>query len=755
MLDILDYTKQTLVTDADFWKFADEHIQKPTEFRGVSFVSSIKFIEKYLLPRYQSVTLILGLSDNGTASIGQRMAQLTDRNKFVKYGYENQKSEFTKRILDGALKLYFTKHELIHTKLYLLTNDHDYLALSGSMNLTEAALHHNVEQLAGDYGSRETQLYQCHQQMFADNFNRAATYLDAKKMAGFIKAKNAEQLQINVYTDTADMLKNKDDGQKDVVVLPAEDVKKYRADHESDEEMKQLSAREKLSVIQTVKLFGNAGYKKRQLNNIGQDLYKLTQVVKHVSKNNTTAGKIEHEEDLYPKPVLFYNNGQLFEAPRIGDKVKSTVIKSDLTGAALKEQLQLFSDIAHEYDNYKEVGEGWQACDFMCFLFEAPWLWKIRNMYEMSPSGKSREDVPLGVALIGQGRTGKSTLGKRFAAKLTGSGNFLDGGVFDPKNYALGKSNINMTITNVLNDYMYSGPVNPMMIDDISPDLTTRPYFDRFIKEITNNRNLTQPLPSFIFTMNRREGDSKSQFSLKPEIMRRLWYLSFESTFAGEESEREKKLNDLLGRANDRLYRYCQVELAKFFDDVSPATEEQIEKDFLYPIKHVLKQAMEQFEMFDQVKDYFKENYDYSLFVGRNDWTMLINQAEIGTDIMFVKQDGRLKAQINKQLFNKVSDNTARNSGSMLMDRYFQYLPRKYRISYQHTSTGFIVDVKNFDHWLNSDTLEQRYNGSEVARNARKVDTEARMSEAIAKLTEMQEKQNQRHHLFGWFRRKD
>lgn len=755
MLDILDYTKQTLVTDADFWKFADEHIQKPTEFKGVSFVSSIKFIEKYLLPRYQSVTLILGLSDNGTASIGQRMAQLTDRNKFVKYGYENQKSEFTKRILDGTLKLYFTKQELIHTKLYLLTNDHDYLALSGSMNLTEAALHRNVEQLAGDYGSKEAQLYQCHQQMFADNFNRAATYLDAKKMAGFIKAKNAEQLQINVYTDTADMLKNKDDGNKDVIVLPAEAVKKYRSEHNSDEELKKLSARERLSVIQTVRLFGDAGYKKRQLNNIGQELYELKQVVKHVSKNNATAGKIEHEEDLYPKPVLFYNNGQLFEAPRIGDQVKSTVVKSDLAGADLKEQLQLFSDIAHEYDNYKEVGEGWQACDFMCFLFEAPWLWKIRNMYELSPSARSREDVPLGVALIGQGRTGKSTLGKRFAAKLTGSGNFLDGGVFAPKNYALGKSNINMTITNVLNDYMHSGPVNPMMIDDISPDLTTRPYFDRFIKEITNNRNLTQPLPSFIFTMNRREDDSKSQFSLKPEIMRRLWYLSFESTFAGEESAREKKLNDLLSRANDKLYRYCQVELAKFFDDVSPEAEQQIENDFLYPIKYVLKQAMDQFAMFDQVQDYFKDNYDYSLFVGRNDWTMLINQAEIGTDIVFVKQDDRLKAQINKQLFNKVSDNTARNSGSMLMDRYFQYLPRKYRISYQRTSTGFIVDVKNFDRWLNSDTLEQRYNSSEVARNAQKVDTAAQMSKAIAKLTEMQEKQNQRHHLFGWLRKKD
>ncbi|MGN1282660.1 MAG: phospholipase D family protein [Limosilactobacillus sp.] len=755
MLDILDYTKQALVTDADFWKFTNEHIQKPTEFRGVSFVSSIKFIEKYLLPRYQSVTLILGLSDNGTASIGQQLAQLTDRNQFVQYGYEHQQSEFTKRILDGTLKLYFTKRELIHTKMYLLTNDHDYLALSGSMNLTEAALHHNVEQLAGDYGSQKEPLYQCHQQMFADNFARAATYLDAKKMAGFIQAKNTEQLQVSVYTDAANMLKNKDSGDKDVVVLPAEEVKKYRDEYDADEELKKLSARERLSVTQVVQLFGNAGYKKRQLDNIGQSLYELTQVVRHVSKNNSTAGKIKREEDLYPKPVLFYNNGQLFEAPRIGDQVKSAVIKSDLAGEDLKKQLQLFSDIAHEYDNYKEVGEGWQACDFMCFLFEAPWLWKIRNMYELSPSARSREDVPLGVALIGQGRTGKSTLGKRLAAKLTGSGNFLDGGVFDPKNYALGKSNINMTITNVLNDYMYSGPVNPMMIDDISPDLTTRPYFDRFIKEITNNRNLTQPLPSFIFTMNRREGDTKSQFSLKAEIMRRLWYLSFESTFAGEESEREKKLNDLLGRANDKLYRYCQVELAKFFADISPAVEEQIERDFLYPIKYVLKQAMDQFGMFDQVQDYFKDNYDYSLFVGRNDWTMLINQAEVGTDIMFVQQDGRLKAQINKQLFNKVSDNTARNSGSMLMDRYFQYLPRKYRISYQHTSTGFIVDVQNFDRWLNNDTLEQRYNESAAARDARKVDTEARMSEAIAKLTEMQERQNQRHRLFGWLRRKE
>lgn len=683
------------------------------------------------------------------------MRQLNDRTEFVNYGYEHPDSEFTKRILDGSLRLLFTKHELIHTKMYLMTSDDRYLSFAGSMNLTEAAIHHNLEQLDSDYGTQTDPLYQCHVQMFNDNLRHATTYLDAKKMAGFIKAKNKEQLQINVYTDTVNMVKNKDTGDQDAVIIPAEEVKEYKDQYSSDEELKKLSAQEKLSVAQTVKLFGNAGYKKRNLENIGKELYSLTQVVKHVARNDDNSGKITREEDLYPKPVLFYNNGQLFEAPRVGDNVKSELITSNLTGDRLREQLQLFSDIAHEYDNYKEVGEGWQACDFMCFLFEAPWLWKIRNMYELSPSSKSREDVPLGVALIGQGRTGKSTLGKRLAARLTGSGNFLDGGVFDAKNYALGKSNINMTITTVLSDYMYSaGPVNPMMIDDISPDLTTRPYFDRFIKEITNNRSLTQPLPSFIFTMNRREGDSKSQFSLKPEIMRRLWYLSFESTFAGDEDEREAKLNDLLERANDQLYRYCQVELAKFFNDVSPETEQKIEKDYLYPIKYVLKQAMDQFGMFELVKDYFDDNYDYSLFVGRNDWTMLINQAEVGTDLTFIQQDGQLKAQINKQLFNKVSDSTARNNGSMMMERYFQYLPRKYRISYQYTSTGFIVDVANFDRWLNSDTLQQKYNSSEVARDAQKVNTDAKMTELLTRLTEAQEKQAHRHGIFSWLKKK-
>ena len=135
--------------------------------------------------------------------------------------------------------------------------------------------------------------------------------------------------------------------------------------------------------------------------------------------------------------------------------------------------------------------------------------------------------------------------------------------------------------------------------------------------------------------------------------------------------------------------------------------------------------------MYNQVSKYFEENYDYSLFVGRNDWGMLINQAKIGSDILFIKQDDRLKAQINKELFNKISDQTAKNSGSTMLDRYFKYLPRKYHIASQQTSTGFILDVENFDKWLDDDTLMNKYQNSSSFRDKQQRDNQAQLTQTV------------------------
>ena len=82
-LDIIDHHQQKLIQNADFWKIIDQECQKNNfnEFRGISFVSSIKFIETYLLPRFSRITLILGLSDNGQNSIGKRIDQLLNKRK--------------------------------------------------------------------------------------------------------------------------------------------------------------------------------------------------------------------------------------------------------------------------------------------------------------------------------------------------------------------------------------------------------------------------------------------------------------------------------------------------------------------------------------------------------------------------------------------------------------------------------------------------------------------------------------------------
>ena len=186
-LEILNRTDQKLIPNANFWQLLDKQRELNTfsEFKGISFISNIKFIEKNLLPRFDQVTLILGLTDNGTNSIGKRIDQiLNKRRDLIEYSYEHQNSSFTKRILDGSLKMFFTKQNLIHTKLYLLENQSNYSVFSGSMNLTDAAVNKNMEHLIFDYGNTSDSLFNCYQQLFQDNLDQATTYIDAKNYLG-------------------------------------------------------------------------------------------------------------------------------------------------------------------------------------------------------------------------------------------------------------------------------------------------------------------------------------------------------------------------------------------------------------------------------------------------------------------------------------------------------------------------------------------------------------------------------------------
>lgn len=76
MVEIFDINRTEYNSEANFWQLCD--LQKFDTFNGISFVSNLKFIERYLLPRFKKINLVLGLSDNGKNPIGQFMQGILD-----------------------------------------------------------------------------------------------------------------------------------------------------------------------------------------------------------------------------------------------------------------------------------------------------------------------------------------------------------------------------------------------------------------------------------------------------------------------------------------------------------------------------------------------------------------------------------------------------------------------------------------------------------------------------------------------------
>ena len=132
--------------------------------------------------------------------------------------------------------------------------------------------------------------------MFQDNLDQAATYIDAKKLSGYLKDKDKEELRIHVMQDSSLEIKNSPNSTgKDIIILPAEEIKKYRDHYSKDDELKKLSENEKLVASQTVTLFGEGGNKRRKLDTIGQDLYSLTQHIIRQDKKTKRQKQIQHK----------------------------------------------------------------------------------------------------------------------------------------------------------------------------------------------------------------------------------------------------------------------------------------------------------------------------------------------------------------------------------------------------------------------------------------------------------------------------
>ena len=261
-LSIFDAQTLQWAKNADFLSYCPAG--KYTTLQGISFVSNLKFIEDTLLPRFQNISLILGLSDNGSNPIGQFLNGILEhRGQLAKEVYELE--PIKQKILDGSLSLRFTKKgdELIHNKFYWTFNDSEYQCFIGSMNFTNNALNKNHEMLVRFSGKRDDDLFEA----FKMFWNRAQAwssgYFDAQHLKGLL-AKSKKQTIINIYQDSVDRLEeNQQEGLdlKDVYIVSQDELKSIRdkGDENKFSDFNGLSKKDKVVIKQVVSLTGDTG----------------------------------------------------------------------------------------------------------------------------------------------------------------------------------------------------------------------------------------------------------------------------------------------------------------------------------------------------------------------------------------------------------------------------------------------------------------------------------------------------------------
>lgn len=752
MVEVFDLNKNEYKEDANFWQLCD--LQNFDTFNGISFVSNLRFVERFLLPRFKQVNLILGLSDNGKNPIGQFMQGILEQR--ADYAEKiNLSDELKKRILDGTLNFKFTKKAdaLIHSKFYLLTNDSSYSCFIGSMNLTNNAVNKNHEMLTYFSGSKSDDRYVMFDKAWQNNWNMASEYLDAKHLSGIYHNKKQDQIAVSVYHDSAQMLSNSaDETQKNVYLVDKDEVKNYH--DENVKHFDDLDTQSKITVMQTAKIFGDAGAlrQKKTLENVAPDLIDVEQKLLYVNRRQTNEEKAKSDLDLYPSPILTYNQdlGAIYTAPRLNDNVHLTRLEA---GKPSYDDTKIFIDIVNEYQTSKLSGEGQQACNYLLYLFETPFLWKIRQMFDASGTIKAREDVPIGAILIGNGKTGKTTLGAKLSKRLIGENDFVNAG-----NTYFGPSQKDSNLSKFVSRYLRTGgPISPIIIDDADTAYFTKTYFASSVKDISNDSDNMDPVPAVIYTTNLTDANSNARISNKPELLRRLYYLGFESPF---KANQDKYANDLLERANDKLFKYVQVQLNDFFSDISVETEAKIEKDYLYPVKTILKKILTEYGLFDQVEKYFDANYNYILTSGKRDWQTLVESATYQKLINFV--DNGKTANFPKELFKQLSNSLNHDNGSTVMKRYFNNLPQEYEISANVTESGFDVNVERFDKYMRTPVLKKLYEDRSGITKQKQKEQEHKQdldytTEAIVKALKINNEMNakKKHHLFGWFKKKN
>jgi len=763
---------RTIIQDLgnDFFKDIDTNAKNLKVFRGSVYNTSLSFIKKYLLPRFEKIELVIGLSNENSNNALENYLYSSDKQFKLLQGLD---SELRQRFQDGSLELRFSKDVLVHSKIYLLTSSDsdDYRAYLGSMNLSEQALKRNKEVLICDHGKVDDITYKkIYASVYQDIYETATDFLNRKIVTDFFSQANTQQQKIYLLDRTLMNLQENEGKPK----FAKEDIAAIKNDARRSVDLtaikREASAKEQIVNL----IFDKNGKVKQNLNLLTDEARRkqIFKVIYHEQTSQTDYSLITKQaRDFYPQPLYLYDetNASLLTTPAFGSSLQTpvTAIKPS------KDEVADILEIIRFYRDRKQSDESQAAFSFLMYVLQSANIWKIRKI--ISEHRGNVDQVPVVAALIGQGNTGKTTLLK-IASNLTiGNSQWIvDGGdsMFRVKKsvknaLAAGKDPAELVKTNPLmeskkdinrnvwaftREYMETkSSVTPMCIDD--PDISLFGSNAEATLKYLANRYRDAVHPVVLFGLNDKDG---GKTSISSQVGKRAYAIGQENQFKQLTAKDEELLDFVEGikarqerMVNNHVFLYLSQVIDKQLDNLNDSDYQALVKDFLAPVKANFRRLIEDYQLeIDDLEIYFGEdNYDITYDKGRRNWRTLLSDKQVIKQISVT--EGSDECLIPVGVFPNRGD----------IKRFFDYLPAKLEICASYVSVGLTVNIDNMDRWLGVKVLRNHYDEETgVKKRREELEKIELQSEFQAKYTvkyqaeQKQREREERRRKRPWFR---
>ncbi|WP_237195894.1 phospholipase D family protein [Rothia nasimurium] len=604
MLTVFDLNTRTMLYGPDFWKLTAGY----TEFHGVSFVSSFATIDQ-LSQRFEQVKLILGLEEAKTGSL---LRQIFDPTRRVRE-LETASDPLLDALESGRVHLKYNADKLFHSKYFILTSADEFAILTGSMNLTRAAMTQNHEHntlYRGRFDSPDDTAYlREYTELFTQNFEVEATdYLDRNTVQEFRQASTTEQRTSIIDTRII----------KDAKLLPTEHretigqlLREEKSDTATPESVTTTYQLGDPVVLHTLKATYTPAGKTRTPAAAAKSLQTV-----HLKQRQVVPADASPITGAQPRWVAT-DDGTLL----INHEGKELTPLTDAEVTA--RDASTFVDIVLSYRDNKMRDESHQALSAFLFAMTAPVLWRIRHL--VMETGENPDKIPVLLAILGSGSSGKTTMVDDYLKPFIGDSSPLLAEELLKTTYGSKTGSINY-----MNSYMESGEVSPLIIDEVGTQFLNGATVQGKIKHWANLRSngFEGPQGTIILTSN------ADGAVLQEAIKKRVWYISITSDYKPTDQQ-VYNFTSLAGSVNSNLYRHVVFTLSQRLDHLTAHEIQRFSRNWVWLTAEILQETLARFGLETAFPAKMFTPYSYRDEIARGIITDTIHQAHAKDALAF------------------------------------------------------------------------------------------------------------------------